>query len=213
MDKKNTMLLTVIAVATLLVAVVGATFAFFTATDTAGGETTVQTTTEVVGAVAISSEKSALHIRLEASEMTQEYAGQTGKSFWATAGDGRWVAEKEDANVSVVNVTGGTEDTVYTCKYTLTVTKPTEIKAGDMALVLTLDGATIDNVTSGSEIDLAGVNAPYEVNFNVKGNVEDKVLVKAAVKFTNKAEAQQHLLEKTLDVKLENSNITCTVGK
>lgn len=48
MEKKNTVLLTVIAVATLLVAVVGATFAYFTATTTPdgnGGNTTATTTT------------------------------------------------------------------------------------------------------------------------------------------------------------------------
>ena len=44
MDKKNTMLLTVIAVATLLVAVVGATFAYFSVT--VGGSST---TTPVTG--------------------------------------------------------------------------------------------------------------------------------------------------------------------
>ena len=44
MEKKNTILLTVIAVATLLVAVVGATFAYFTASTTTGkGTGTVQT--------------------------------------------------------------------------------------------------------------------------------------------------------------------------
>lgn len=37
MERKNTILLTVIAVATLLVAVVGATFAYFTATTTSSG--------------------------------------------------------------------------------------------------------------------------------------------------------------------------------
>lgn len=48
MEKKNTILLTVIAVATLLVAVVGATFAYFTAStnpDGSGGTDTVNTTT------------------------------------------------------------------------------------------------------------------------------------------------------------------------
>ena len=46
MEKKNTVLLTVIAVATLLVAVVGATFAYFTATstDAAAGNSDVRTT-------------------------------------------------------------------------------------------------------------------------------------------------------------------------
>ena len=46
MEKKNMVLLTVIAVATLLVAVVGATFAYFTATSTtSGNETTTSATT------------------------------------------------------------------------------------------------------------------------------------------------------------------------
>ena len=40
MEKKNTMLLTVIAVATLLVAVVGATFAYFSLSVTGGAQTT-----------------------------------------------------------------------------------------------------------------------------------------------------------------------------
>lgn len=45
MEKKNTILLTVIAVATLLVAVVGATFAYFTATTTGTGTGTAKTQT------------------------------------------------------------------------------------------------------------------------------------------------------------------------
>ena len=53
MEKKNTILLTVIAVATLLVAVVGATFAYFTAASTAGdpNDTAATGTTTTVGGV------------------------------------------------------------------------------------------------------------------------------------------------------------------
>ncbi len=53
MERKNTVLLTVIAVATLLVAVVGATFAYFTATATSEGTDVgkVETTTATVGGV------------------------------------------------------------------------------------------------------------------------------------------------------------------
>ncbi|MCM1053275.1 MAG: SipW-dependent-type signal peptide-containing protein [Ruminococcus sp.] len=53
MERKNTILLTVIAVATLLVAVVGATFAYFTATTTStgqGGSTTGNTAASANGA-------------------------------------------------------------------------------------------------------------------------------------------------------------------
>ena len=45
MEKKNMVLLTVIAVATLLVAVVGATFAYFTASTTASGTADATVTT------------------------------------------------------------------------------------------------------------------------------------------------------------------------
>ena len=51
MERKNMVLLTVIAVATLLVAVVGATFAYFTAATTASGETSAEVeTSKLVGA-------------------------------------------------------------------------------------------------------------------------------------------------------------------
>ena len=55
MEKKNTILLTVIAVATLLVAVVGATFAYFTATSSVTGEahSTGEIDTATVGSVGI----------------------------------------------------------------------------------------------------------------------------------------------------------------
>ncbi len=48
MDRKNTILLTVIAIATLLVAVVGATFAFFTSQNTGKADTNVNVETETV---------------------------------------------------------------------------------------------------------------------------------------------------------------------
>ncbi len=51
MDRKNTLLLTVIAIATLLVAVVGATFAFFTAQNTGKGETEINVKTETTTSV------------------------------------------------------------------------------------------------------------------------------------------------------------------
>ena len=56
MEKKNTILLTVIAVATLLVAVVGATFAYFTATSSSQGDTaTSDVTTAQIASLNVTS--------------------------------------------------------------------------------------------------------------------------------------------------------------
>lgn len=54
MEKKNTILLTVIAIATLLVAVVGATFAYFTASVTTTNQDNNQTTVEAAAIVSAS---------------------------------------------------------------------------------------------------------------------------------------------------------------
>ena len=51
MEKKNTILLTIIAIATLLVAVVGATFAYFTAQVTTDNQNNNQTTVETAALV------------------------------------------------------------------------------------------------------------------------------------------------------------------
>ena len=51
-NRKNTILLTVIAVATLLVAVVGATFAYFTAQGTGSKQKDVTVTTETIDSMA-----------------------------------------------------------------------------------------------------------------------------------------------------------------
>lgn len=53
MDKKNTLLLTVIAIATLLVAVVGATFAYFTAQNSKPEKTDFKVTTETTNSSTI----------------------------------------------------------------------------------------------------------------------------------------------------------------
>lgn len=56
MERKNTILLTVIAIATLLVAVVGATFAYFTASVTGNGNTGNENTSKIETAVLASVE-------------------------------------------------------------------------------------------------------------------------------------------------------------
>ena len=64
MEKKNTLLVTVIAVATLLVAVVGATFAYFNATATGTNQSTVTVTTKSIDTVSTTASALTLDINL-----------------------------------------------------------------------------------------------------------------------------------------------------
>ena len=72
MEKKNTLLLTVIAVATLLVAVVGATFAYFGSfTANVNQNTQVSTTTEAAKASTFTSLPGVVTMNVEASKMVK----------------------------------------------------------------------------------------------------------------------------------------------
>ena len=86
-NKKNTILLTVIAVATLLVAVVGATFAYFTASGAQGttGNVTVSTGTAASSEFGVIK---ALNLYADASTFAQGGADVTGE----TTGSVKWTA-------------------------------------------------------------------------------------------------------------------------
>ena len=132
MDKKNTMLLTVIAVATLLVAVVGATFAFFAIgvdQNLNNAKTTITGETADVPSSAIALQgNTALKLKLSAANMAQ---ANQGHYFYAsttdTPGEEESQSKPEGHKVTVGTVTleGGTSGNKYQCtaNYTITIVK------------------------------------------------------------------------------------------
>ncbi|MEG1892327.1 MAG: hypothetical protein RR189_00345 [Bacilli bacterium] len=77
MEKKNTLLLTVVAVATLLVAVVGATFAFFTAQKGAGASANVNVKTSTTDSLVYNA-GSAISITATQENFKQGAGNRTG---------------------------------------------------------------------------------------------------------------------------------------
>lgn len=107
MEKKNTLLLTVIAVATLLVAVVGATFAYFGSfTTTVDNKAAVNVTTEAAKSSSFITTSASLKLNVAGSEMLKGTGGAT--SVGTPTGD--------NANLTV---TLNAEDpaTTTTCTY------------------------------------------------------------------------------------------------
>ncbi len=137
MDKKNTMLLTVIAVATLLVAVVGATFAYFSIVQQGGGGTSstqFQGTTEGVdeatfGTASLTDHEDEFYIALSAADMSQMNAGDSGKAYYATTtpnqSDSGFQSNKTDAEtyhkIATAVIKGGTEGKKFRCTSTVKI--------------------------------------------------------------------------------------------
>lgn len=206
MDKKNTMLLTVIAVATLLVAVVGATFAYFTASNTnSTTNTTTTVTTEQVGTVTLSGGET-LGIELSAADMAETAKGTT---YYATdAGSGRNTAPTS-YDIATATVSGGASGTAYNCTFTLTATVAGDmadsLSEGDASLVLS--GATTQTLDLATDFTTKSWSTTVTMNGLTTTNK-----VSGYVSFTNRNANQDTLQNKTLTVTLASTDFNCTVA-
>ena len=122
MEKKNMVLLTVIAVATLLVAVVGATFAYFTAqSTTTGNSTTTSATTRELAALSWTA-------GTDKGESPSEYPGYMAYQSYELAATGKGSANYKltlDATVDEgFNAMEEQKDLTYSI-YKTTTAKPT----------------------------------------------------------------------------------------
>ena len=205
MDKKNTMLLTIVAVATLLIAVVGATFAYFSVYSTSQlGATTVDATVESVGTVTLSGGGSA-NLTVTAAQMAQSAAPKT--------------YSLDTVNVASATLTGAGDNETYYCRFSLNVANAStmESEAKDGGLDITVaNGVTIsDGFTKGTDISPKTVAAgTYTVNFTMGaggtfagGNL---ITVTGAVEnLADDATQAGRLAGKTIDVDYTVSNFKC----
>ncbi|NMA50363.1 MAG: hypothetical protein GX951_00735 [Mollicutes bacterium] len=107
MEKKNYILLTIIAVAVLLVSVIGATFAYFASTTTITATSALQATTSASAAVFTSSTSDSITLSITTAKMQQTGSGDTTE------------ADKDTGDLTV-SLTG---DTGTSCTYNISYTK------------------------------------------------------------------------------------------
>lgn len=175
MDKKNTMLLTVIAIATLLVAVVGATFAYFSiSADATGIKTTnVNGSATSTGAITMVTNTENLYLKLSAAEMTKEVASTTGKIYYATKTattpemTSNYLADKAAATYDLATFSLAGGETKYDCTYKYTVkivtsgvdtAQITGNLADDIKIVFNGTGITGDKTMTIGELLTAGAS-------------------------------------------------------
>ena len=152
MDKKNTMLLTVIAVATLLVAVVGATFAFFSVTGSSNTTNTgAQVTVTKFSQVSLGGGTAGLVLNLDASHMA-ESADAQGRDYAVKSGAPvKGTVQNHNVATATLGLEEGDNNTYY-CAWTVTVS------ATDNGLVSALAAETTNVTDAAVVISGAGLN-------------------------------------------------------
>lgn len=213
MDKKNTMLLTVIAVATLLVAVVGATFAYFSVTATnQTTSTTLNTTVEDVGTVVLDQGIAALYVDLTVEDMSNAVSQTENNTFYAVdALASKYSLSKVDHTIATASVTGGSDSANYDCGYTLTVTGnnlPSGLVAADGQLVLS--GATgLNKTITLAELQTAGATGiTVPVDFHLTGaGAEQDIVAYAYIK--NTTDEQNYLDALNATITISSNEFAC----
>ena len=230
MEKKNTILLTVIAVATLLVAVVGATFAYYSLNVTsAQGTVNVGVKADELGKITLTSKTGKLQMNVSPTDMAK--LGEV-RDYYATEDGNLSQTAKQTEIAKAALTTDGAEKTVYLCKsvveVTLTNTEGTmgaALERGDAAFVLT-PGSTnvlISGESKPVSLDLSELKTEnkeeYTVTYTLGStgtdkNKEEKLL--ADLKITNREADQSYLTDtdgKELEVKVQTTQFNCEIAE
>ena len=237
-EKKNTMLLTVIAVATLLVAVVGATFAYFSLSVSGTANTTATVTAGNLGQIELKGTDTTYALTVSALDMVKP---STDKTYYAikstdnesenegTETGGVWKSTENTFTVATATLSDGAEDTNYTCPAKVTVklsgkmaTDATgKLKAGDAFLKIT--GLTGDGL--GSNIDLSTIledaskdtGKVYTGTFDAINKTQTTQNITASVWLVNKSDQesgdQSYLAGESLTITITaEGNGACTIA-
>ena len=208
MEKKNTILLTVIAVATLLVAVVGASFAFFAVQETNNANVDITTTTAKANDVFSATGSGALSLAVT-NDVMQKAAtlGESGQP------ENNLVAVSAEDNNMKVSLTAGSGKA--SCSYKITYTNTgAEYK-------MTADAA------NGKEYTIAGTDGTQtiaETNmdkvtsfgpFTIEDTYEEASAATVqtwtfTAKFYNLAANQNDHLNKTYSGTFKVTDVVCT---
>ncbi len=234
-NKKNTILLTVIAVATLLVAVVGATFAYFTAQGGEAANTKVKVETGTAASAAFDLTQE-LNIYADAINFADGKASRTGTA----TGTVTWIApgatadhtpdEAERSFCYTVDVTISSNNFVYTqadetAELLLNVTKgSSEITeglsgltyatvngratSGDTPELVDLKGWDITKVTNGTVVNIPGTNGnKHKLVADAGAKAIDTW--KTSVTLVNLNADQTSNTGKTFEAKLNFTKVDC----
>ena len=217
MDKKNTMLLTVIAVATLLVAVVGATFAYYSVTSSQNNSTTtLNTTTQKVGTVTLTTTQSNLYLHVTAEQMSQANAN---KSFYSTTAvdAAATTVPNPQPILATFALTGASQGDVYRCTfdYSLRTTSSSDnfanLTADDGSVTLTAD-AVIQNIPANptlldTKTGVTGSNGVVTLTAGADGTAT--AVVRGYAQWNNLNESQNTRSDLNMDTVLTLNNLSC----
>ena len=199
METKKIIVPTIIALITLIVLTVGATYAYFTVSTTNDfGTKTITATTPEIGSVALSSGS---NLYLNLSRVNMMSANQ-GTYYAVTSSAGTATKTETTTNIATATVTG---EGTFNCNYTLNVAYTGTLKAA-----LTATGTAILNV-NGKDYDVYSTTFPQTISGTMSGLTSSSTKsLTASLRFVNTNANQNALADKTMTLTFTATAFDCT---
>ena len=203
-NNKKRMILMLIGLFVSLLAVVGATYAYFSITGTNNSSSSVITNTFGESGNVTLTGSNTLHITLNATDMA---TNNKGNIYYATdVQSENYKTTSTSYEVAKATVVGGDDSQSYSnCKFNLNVAL-----SGDMANLLQEGDMkiTFSGAYTGT-YDLSNLSSPYEVTLSNLSGTNRTQSINAVVEFNNLDKDQVYLSGKTLTITLTNTDFSC----
>ena len=202
-DSKKNIIKLVISLIVLLITLVGAAYAYFLAPSTNNSETSVITSTlEENGVVSLTNPVDSIHIEIQPRDMNESKKGTT---YYGTVDPNKqYETEETYHEIAKATVTGGSDNTEYTCKFnlktTISGTMKDKLKEGDMSI-------TFSGAYTGT-YDLTELTETREVTINLSGTNRSQSIY-AKIEFNNRDAHQRYIAGHTLDIEINNESFSC----
>ena len=216
-NKKKQKIAILIGIVTLLIAVLGATYAYFQIdTNTESSNTKITGSTPDSSLVTLEGVTNNLHLNISASDMSLD---KQGTEYYADDDiENNYVLSEGEGThtIAKVGITEGEETTKYSCTAKLTISKVTEedpdtmievLHSGDM--ILQFKGNIISNKLDLSDLKDTGIKE-YNLKFNISGNTPEEI--QAYIKLLNKNENQNYIAGRKLNIDINTSDLKCNVA-
>ncbi len=216
-NKKKILIGSIIGVVTLVIAVVGATYAFFSLNvsgDTTNTNVDIETGTADVVTIEQGAEN--IHINLTVSDMAEN---NPNKEYYATDTEDNYKLSEEEGTLTFATITG-TNKEASDCTAKVTITMDTSddsmgrvLQKGDTILYITSGQTeeTVDLYDLLTEEVPNSVTKEIEVELSVSESAEASIT--GYLKVNNTGSDQSYLAGKTLNITITVDNLVCGVSK
>ncbi len=212
-NKKSSMILTIIAVATLLISVIGASYAYFSVASNTETKTQVTATTPNIGTIGTTGSSS---ISFNLTDEQLSYSNRNTE--WHITEGGNVSETSSPITIATMAASTVGESISYNCNGTINIT----LSGGEDSIKGVLaEGSLFVKLGKGSNniseldetvINLSSTNSAITRNFEYTINKSESASLTADVYFKNTEGIQDDLADKSINLNITVSTDSCEIS-